>query len=456
MLDPAQFCPSLRDFLNGRRWRCLLLHLLIAGSLLVLGCGGGPSTSNGPSDDIGTRSTTVEGQSHTLSGTVFGNADAMPGVRVEALVDGTSTPVATSVTDAAGAFALLLADQTYDLRVTPPEDSGFVQQLVANLVLDGADRRHDVVLVSRAGVLAGTVVGHASAPVPGASITAFEAQAGLTVATSSSNDVGRYALELSPGEYRLVVQPNGSAPAASTPNQGWYFQTRVIAFAGGLSVDVELPIARLEGVVSDADGAPVAGVSITANGSGSGADGSFHAAAASALTDADGAYELFIFRGQTRFTLTPTAGSPGLVETVLVEADARHDFALPAPVRVEGQVRGRGAAPIASAFVQAMETTSGSQLGSALSDELGRYALDTGAGQYRLTVQASSFPPPAGTPNQGWYVQTGVVDVIGNTTVDFDLPIARIEGIVSDESGNPVRGVRVTVNGSQNGGDGSY
>jgi hypothetical protein len=455
MIDSAEFCPRLRHPLHDHRWHHLLERLLVICSLLVLGCSGGPSTSSSANDLIGTLSTTVEGQSHTLSGTVFGNAAALSGALVEALLDGTSTVAAASVTDAAGEFDLLLADQTYDLRVTPPEDSGFVLQLVSNLVLDGADRRHDVVLVSRAGVIGGTVRGYATAPVPQALVSAVDTQAGQNVATTLSDELGRYALDLGPAGYRLLVQSSG-APVSSTPNQGWYVQSRVIDFTNSLSFDVELPIARIDGVVRDASGAPVAGVSIAANVSGGGIDGSYHFAGASALTDDDGAYELFIFRGQTHFTLTPAPGSPGLVETVLVDADARHDFVLSAPVRIEGQVRGRAGAPIAAALVQAVENTGGTPLGSAISDELGRYALDVGPGLYRLIAQPSGFPPPEATPNQGWYFQTAVVAISGNTTVDFDLPIAHVEGVVSDPNGDPVGGVQVAVSASRGSSDGSF
>ena len=76
----------------------------------------------------------VFGQSHTLSGTVFGGGSPLPNTLVEALSNGTTTVAGSSTTNGSGQYSITLPDATYDLRVTPPAGSGFGQEVIQDVV----------------------------------------------------------------------------------------------------------------------------------------------------------------------------------------------------------------------------------------------------------------------------------------------------------------------------------
>lgn len=155
-----------------------------------------------------------------LSGTVFGGGTAMPGTLVEAMTDGTTTVVASSTTGTNGGYSLSLSDGTYDLRVTPPAGSGYDVQTVQNVVLAGADKRDDIVLIAEGGAIAGQVRGYGGTGLAGIYVYVADSSCSTLVVSTITNAEGRYLLNLGAGKFCFILSPPGTLDGA--PNGSWY------------------------------------------------------------------------------------------------------------------------------------------------------------------------------------------------------------------------------------------
>ena len=78
-------------------------------------------------------------------------------------------------------------------------------------------------------------------------------------------------------------------------------------------------------------------------------------------------------------------------------------------------------------------------------DEQGHFQLNVAPGTYLLAVQ--HYSAPTGVPSSYFYYYSAAFDVGGATTYDIDLPVAKIQGTLSDESSAPVAGAGVTAYG---------
>ncbi|HTV24340.1 MAG TPA: hypothetical protein VMG12_36860 [Polyangiaceae bacterium] len=112
-------------------------------------------------------------------------------------------------------------------------------------------------------------------------------------------------------------------------------------------------------------------------------------------------------------------------------------------------VRGRAGAPLPGVLVQVYAPTSRITIASQTTDDTGSYAVDGAPGSYRLLLAPAQGLPPTGTPDQGWSFQASRVAVVGDTNTDIDLPLARIDGVVTDENGVPVPRVTLVTNAAQ-------
>src|SRR5258706_29386 len=163
----------------------------------------------------------------SLTGTVFGGGTPLVNAQIEALTDGTSMVVASTVTDASGGYALLLDAGTYDLRITPPAGSEFAQQVVQDITMSGTSTRHDVVLIVMAATIGGRVRGYGGVAVANATILVDVPETGTEVARGATDANGDYQLNLASGSYRLAVFPPFPI-SDGTPNQAWDYPAELV------------------------------------------------------------------------------------------------------------------------------------------------------------------------------------------------------------------------------------
>ncbi|HUS67953.1 MAG TPA: carboxypeptidase-like regulatory domain-containing protein, partial [Kofleriaceae bacterium] len=301
-----------------------------------------------------------------VSGTVRdGAGDPVVGARVSLSVDG--VPSTVGVTGGGGGFALRArAGAEVVVTVVPPEGSGLPQLAIEASDAGVADG--SVIDVDYAAALDTVAVApelrlaDGTTPAPGARVT-WRARAiaaagtvsidgadatarGTAIVTGAAGVGGDVpATSLPEAVYDVVVEP---APGAGA-GQGVRYLVVDLAGAPPAVLALAAP-ARLGGVVMDADGEPVPGARLRAEGRG--ALSGLSSAGGAADSDDDGAFELRLAGdGSYDVVVDGAAGGEARVRLVGVTAPAAgaiatRDVALPATRRVDGTLAVLGGAPV--------------------------------------------------------------------------------------------------------------
>ncbi len=240
------------------------------------------------------------------------------------------------------------------------------------------------------------------------------------------------------GAYSFSVPVHGDYAVA--PSKTHYAFDRVSATFGGVTSDKTADFVatinrhKLSGVVKRPAGAALSGVTVTLSG----------AQAATATTDAQGAYSFANLPAGAAYTVTPSKPgydlAPASQSFTDLGADRTADFSVtPSNVALAGRITVDGAA-LAGVTV----ALTGSKTGAATTDAQGRYSFNvTSEGTYTVAPSKThyKFAPSALTFN----------DPISAQTADFagTLDRHKISGRVTDGQNNAVAGVGVTLSGAQ-------
>ncbi len=293
------------------------------------------------------------------------------------------------------------------------------------------------VALSRGSSLGGVVLSETRQPAPGAEVAleganapgrGFGSGGGESAATDAS---GRFRFDhLSPGRYTL---------RASVPGQTAE-PVEAIVVAGESKEDVSLVLAggaTIRGVVSGLSGTLRAGVGVSAGGPGE--------YGASARTGADGRFELSGAPAGT-ISLRATVGdflsgstrtASGSVTIVEGQKEVEAEIVFEGSGALSGRVT-RGGAPVPEARLF-LGAPKGGSSASGRTDESGSYRIEgLTPGDYTVNVQA------AAAAGRGVSKE---VRIDGEASLDVELPMARLFGIVVDGSTKqPLADARVTAN----------
>jgi VCBS repeat-containing protein len=162
--------------------------------------------------------------------------------------------------------------------------------------------------------------------------------------------------------------------------------------------------------------------------------------------DSNGGYSLLLLTGDGSLNVEPTIGTPyePYSEPLALTADLVRNLRLPqiSFATVSGTVRGVGGQPLSGVSVRATTTSSF----TAFTDAAGQYTLTVLPGTGTLTFQRSTINPAAPI---FWRIEKYSVPLTGASTLDVNLEIVRINGVISDTNGVGVPNVSVsaTTNG---------
>ena len=290
--------------------------------------------------------------------------------------------------------------------------------------------------------------------VPAVTVTARSTINSATLATATTATDGSYLLNLPPGNVNLTFARSG--PVGISPNSSWSVNRNNIAVAGATTLDLQLPVVAVSGQTNAASGAPLGGATITADSSGSDAQGGWSSNASVTTSAAPaGAYSLLLFKGTANFAVRPPNGttSAALIDRgVPLTVDLVRDFNLPLAITLSGIVRGVGGQPVPGANVIARHT-SFVTIGSATTDTNGFYSIAVPAGTLgEVNFSRGSVQPMAPT---FWNFRRVSFPIVGPTTLDVTLNVIRVNGTAVDSNGAPIPNVLIQASNSrpQTGGD---
>jgi Carboxypeptidase regulatory-like domain len=239
----------------------------------------------------------------TIAGVVRdANGAAVPNVTVGAYnADGTLHT--TAITNANGAYQLLVAPGTYnlaafDLQLTyAPRVFGGSLGVATGQALNGMNFS-----LLRGGRVTGTVR-EGSSPRAGITVAAYDA-AGILAASAITDANGVYALVVAPGDYRLVAFDTANRYAASYDRGALSFDETVPrSIAANATVTADIALRRgvsVSGEVVDAAGKAISGVNVFA------LDPAGNRVAGA--TSSAGAFTLIVPAGSYRYMAVDPAG----------------------------------------------------------------------------------------------------------------------------------------------------
>ncbi|SEM11632.1 MFS transporter [Streptacidiphilus jiangxiensis] len=203
---------------------------------------------------------------------------------------------------------------------------------------------------------------------------------GHQIARTGSGGDGRWALAAPRnGNYVLIAAAPGHQPQAVTVT------------VGGRPVELDVVLGgtgRLAGAIRSAEGAPVAGASVTLT-------DPHGEVVASAHADSDGAYAFRdLVSGTYTLTVSARAYRPGaLAVDVAPNVETRQDVTLAGSGTLKGTVRTTAGRPVADARVTLLDAA-GAVVAASLTGEDGAFRFtDLEPGEY--TVIAAGYPPVA-------------------------------------------------------------
>jgi hypothetical protein len=202
-----------------------------------------------------------------LEGRVTADGSAVAGATIDAIRSG--TVVGSATTTGTGTFDLDLPETgTYDVRVLPPSGASLTGTVAAGVVVDSsAVTVLDIQLRSPLGALDLTVVDGSNAPIDGARVSLRGA--GFTVSSALTDSAGTARLVTRPGSYGLRIEAPSPPSTGSLLPATMVVETAPDAVAvsvAGETRTVRIPTTTLTVTTTrQADGAPVAGVAVTAS-----------------------------------------------------------------------------------------------------------------------------------------------------------------------------------------------
>ncbi len=273
--------------------------------------------------------------------------------------------------------------------------------------------------------LSGTVRGRGGQPIPGATVV-------VTIGAFSedfvTNGAGQYAINTPSGP--AYVQVFGNGPAGIAPDSFYAERTDAVVL-GQTTLDFDLNVAQVSGIVSNPDSTPASGATLFLQSFDFPSSGRTFSSVTT-TSAANGAYSVLLLQGtaSTLVVAPPPVNPddpvpPALSDTFPIAGDLTHDFAFSALVNVHGTVFGRGGGPVSGASVT---VSVGATIDFAMTDDQGAYSVNVGKGTAFVQISGGG---PTGVAPPSFYVERNDLVVNGSMQADFTLPAVQITGTVS-------------------------
>ncbi len=427
----------------------------------------------------------VEPNGINLRGTVTAEGNPVAGVIV-ALYNQQQQYLGSLVTEEDGNYLFeFLLPGSYYIGVTPPSETGFASLPLQPITLVERDVVHLISLINQGIKLSGFLKDSQARVIDNVEISLHQQTNSMQVGNSvTTDDNGYFEFFVAPGRYKLkpridvfnpsqtqVTMPNYAVPdfvtIIHTPQN--------IQLIEDLELDVVLPFAILSGQTLDHLGSPVEGVAISLRHQFSNIEQDFYLenyaenALSNGISDANGEFELAVFTEQLfDIQLLPPSSRLDLAVTTISDyslaGDATETFNLVEGVSLSGVLQDSNSRVIGHTKITLHDQLSGVQVGlPVFTDENGLYLFKVAEGSYKIKPHLNPFGKGEGLrpsyPLPDFasvlFAQQEVV-VSGATVQDIVLPMAILNGTVTDANGDPIADTRVTISHIEDTQQGGY
>ncbi|MEI2325688.1 carboxypeptidase regulatory-like domain-containing protein [Priestia megaterium] len=363
----------------------------------------------------------------TVTGTITGSAGTpIEGAVIEVLDSG-SNVIASTTSNAQGQYTInQLAPGTFRLRATA---QNFQTSLLGFSIQAGQTTTQNIVLQPSPGILTGTLTdAQTGPPLIGGSVNVVN-QAGVTIATATTNAQGQYTIaNLAPGNYTVTFGQQGYA----SQTVGTVIRANTTTT---LSTALNQNVGVIAGTVTNNQGTPLIGtvINVFLNNN----------LVASVNTNETGTYTIPNL-APGNYTVNALAQNfQSQVKGAQVSAfqTTTVNFALiPDPGVLTGTIIDTNGNTVSGTIINVRTNAGGAVIGNAVSDQSGLYTVPNLApGNYIVTATA----PNLQTASQGTTIPSNQT-----TTLNFTLafsPVTITGIILNQQTGESIAGAQIQV-----------
>ncbi|WP_459866491.1 fibronectin type III domain-containing protein, partial [Endothiovibrio diazotrophicus] len=396
------------------------------------------------------------GLAHTLSGTVFGGAQALPEAQVEVRDATSGSLVATVTTGGDGGYAVTGLVGSYRLTVVPPAGSAYQASQVDAVAVSDGDATQNVFLLAAHAVWSGTLFGaDGVTPAKNIRLTLYNAATRSLAGQLTTGPDGAFRFQVDAADYRVKVDKEACAATGGVGTPG-FFQLadwQVVSVAGDTQRDLSLPsFLTLRGRTVDEAGNPLAGVRISSLASGQTDLGTYGVREGDdgcpRFSATDGSYELTLLPADYRIQLIPPAGGTPAYTVhpqVAVVDGGPLDLVVHDGVRVHGVLTAAdGVTPADNFQIHIEERYRRVRVASVTTAADGSYSVDLAPDSYALSIERSACAGGnLAAPTALLIDRYHNFSVSGETTLDVALPAMQTVSGHTVNGGTPVAGVGI-------------
>ncbi|MFZ4856189.1 MAG: DUF1566 domain-containing protein [Desulfuromonadaceae bacterium] len=330
--------------------------------------------------------------------------------------------------NAFGEYKILLFPNTHNITALPPAGSSLAQMVYSNLSIT-ADTVRDLVL-NPAVTVSGLLRLPDGTAVKDVQVTMIDQVSGGTVGQMTTGIDGRYSFKVSAGVYKFSLSTGYSVAIPGGPN---HFMLNPVAVNVSVSSDTEynitLPFVTLSGRTTDANGVPIAGITVWENIK-TWRDSSVVAStyyetsytSGAIKSDASGNYKMLLFPSVHSISVLPPAGS-GFAQTPINNLNITQNILqniilnLPdsaAPIILSGPIVSSRTDTTATIEWQTNEPAKGSVL-------YGTSSPPTTVVAESAFITYHSMPLTGLTADTTYYIKVTATDATGNGTSENQL-----------------------------------
>jgi protocatechuate 3,4-dioxygenase beta subunit len=402
-----------------------------------------------------------------LSGTVkdiIGNP--IGGVVVNVKDVTTNTDVGNNTTTSDGNYTLDINQGTYNIQITPPTGSNLSSLVTLNYMLSSDTVLNFILAQSGFVVLNGHIYDSLGNPLANTTVKVTQTLTSQEVSTTTDTN-GAYALQTTPGTYRLTVSGRSSTSGSSNVPQGYFIYTDNYPLTQSTALDITLPLKRVILHVQDPASSPVSNVEINISKNifsvpfleSTGYAGTTYGSltdpgAAGPLTDAAGNVTLWLWpseasdiTGQYIIVAVPPSGNTYQTTTlsnITITEDTNLTLTLQQLVTLSGHVYDSLGNPLSNTTVKLAQPLTGATT-QTITDTAGAYSLQVVPMSYKLTVSGLSSTSGSSNLPQSYNIYTNNYSISQNTTRDITLPLKKVILHVQDPIGSPVGNVEINI-----------
>ncbi len=403
---------------------------------------------------------------YTLSGYVQNSSGtALIGATVEIKNPSTNAIVESTTTDSSGDYSLNVNEGTYNVQITPASGSGFSPAVAVNQVISGNKTLNFVLAPTGSFTMSGHVYNALGSPLENQTITLRDPDTNAVVASTTSNSVGYYSLEILPNTYRIQI--NGKNALNVSAPRFYNLLLSEYSFTQSTYIDFKLPFKKVDVHVEDDLQADFSDVKLQTSTASTNASFSVSGINASLVvsyydsstsgvgtlpyTNSSGNATLWLFPTGSNdpytFIAEPSRGSNFAttnLTNVFITGDTTKTITMQKFKNLTGHLYDSEGGTLPNQSISLREPGTNNLIATATTDSNGFYSLLAIPNSYNIQLSASNNSNILKAPKT-YNLIVGQYTLANDSVLDLTLPFKKVDLHVQDAFNTPISDVEINT-----------